>query len=209
MRFNLIPREMRFYDMLDEATVIIYRAAVMFLEMVVKFDNLAERARDLKIEEEKCDAVVERIIKALSLSFITPFDREDIHTLATSLDDILDNLEETAHRISVFRIDRPTPETVNLASYIVECCDHLKKAVHLSRNLKNHEEIYKHLVEIGRLENEADKIYRNADAALFANGTTDILMLIKLREIYSWLEESVDACKDVVNVISEIVIKGS
>ena len=81
----------------------------------------------------------------------------------------------------------------------------------MSRNLKDHEEIYKHLVEIGRLENEADNIYRNADAALFANGNghTDILMLIKLREIYSWLEETVDACKDAANVISEIVIKGS
>jgi uncharacterized protein len=211
MRFSLIPREMRFYDMLDEATVIISRAAGMFLEMVTKFDNLAERARALKVEEEKCDAVIERIIKALNISFITPFDREDIHTLAAKLDDILDNMEETAHRIAVFRIAQPTPETVTLARYVVECCVHLEKAVHLSRNLKDHEDIYKHLVEVGRLENEADNIYRNADAALFANGngTSDILMLIKLREIYSWLEETVDACKDVANVISEIVIKGS
>src|ERR1700677_2089545 len=154
MRFSLIPREMRFYDMLEEASAIVSSAAVKFLEMVTKFDNLAARARDLKVEEERCDAVIERIIKALNLSFITPFDREDIHTLATSLDDILDNLEETAHRISVFRIDKPTPETVTLARYIVECCAHLEKAISLSRNLNNHEEIYKRLVEIGRLENE-------------------------------------------------------
>ena len=123
MRFSLIPREMRFYDMLDEGTAVVSRAAVKFLEMVTKFDNLAERARDLKNEEVQCDAVVEKIIKSLNVSFITPFDREDIHTLATSLDDILDNLEETAHRFAVFRIDRPTPEVITLARYIVECCE--------------------------------------------------------------------------------------
>ena len=211
MRFSWIPREVRFYDMLDEAIVVISRAAGKFVEMVTKFDKLDERARDLKNEEVKCDAVVERIIKALNVCFITPFDREDIHTLATSMDDVLDNMEETAHRIAVFRIAQPTPETVTLSRYILECCGHLEKAISLCRNLNNHEEIYKHLVEIGRLENESDTIYRNADAALFAdgNGHTDILMLIKLREIYSWLEETVDACKDVANVISEIVIKGS
>ena len=117
MRFSLIPREMRFYDMLDEATAIVSRAAGKFLDMVTKFDNLAERARDLKSEEVQCDAVVEKIIKSLNVSFITPFDREDIHTLATSLDDVLDNLEETAHRFAVFRIDKPTPEVVTLARF--------------------------------------------------------------------------------------------
>jgi len=196
--------------MFDEAIIIVSRAAGKFLEMITKFDNLADRARELKDEEVKCDAVIARILKTLSVSFITPFDREDIHTLATRLDDILDNMEETANRLAVFRVAQPTPETVTLGRIVVECCGHLEQAVHLSRNLENHEKIEKHLVEIGRLENEADKIYRNADAALFANGdgNTDILMLIKLREIYSWLEETVDACKDVANVISEIVIKG-
>ncbi len=219
MRFSLIPREMRFYDMLEEASVIVSRAAGKFLEMVTVFDKLGERDRDLKYEEVKCYSVIEKIIKSLNVSFITPFDREDIHMLATRLDDVLDNMEETAHRLAVFHIAKPTPETVKLASYVVECCTHLEKAIHLSRNLNDHEHIYKHLVEIGRLENEADTIYRDADAALFAAPPSpteesgrverDILMIIKLREIYSWLEETVDACKVAANVISEIVIKGS
>lgn len=209
MRFSLIPREMRFCDMLDEATGIVSRAADKFLDMVANFDNLSERASDLKDDEVRCDAVIERILTELSKSFITPFDREDIHTLASRLDEILDNMEETAHRIAVFRISQPPSDTVTLARYIVECCGHLEQAVHLSRNLKDHQRIQKHLVEVGRLENEADRIYRNADAALFANSTTDMLALVKMREIYSWLEETVDACKDAANVISEIVIKGS
>ena len=196
--------------MFDEATACVSRSAGKFLEMMIRFDNVAERARELKNEEESCDKIIERIFKALDLSFITPLDREDIHTLATTLDEVLDNLEETAHRFAVFRIVKPTEEAVVLARNIVDCCAHLEQAIALCRNMKNSEKIYAHVGEIRRLENEADRIYRNADAAFFSNGpAADILNLIKLREIYSWLEETVDACKSVANVVSEIVIKGS
>ncbi len=208
MRFSLIPQEMKFYDMFDEAAVILTRASGKFLSMVTEFDRLAERSIELKQEEHAGDDVVERIIKALDRSFITPFDREDIHTLATTLDDVLDNMEETAHRLEVFRIDSPPAAAVALARIIHECCIHIENAVRSCRTLKNVEEIQSHLLEIGRLENEADKIYRDSDSALFAN-PPDILLLIKWRELYSWLEETVDACKDVAQVISEIVIKGS
>lgn len=150
MRFSLIPREMRFYDALDEAAVIVTRAAGKFLDMITKFDNLAERANDLKLEEVKCDAVIERIIGDLSVSFITPFDREDIHTLATRLDDILDNLEETAHRLAVFRLGQPTVDMVRMAHCIAECCGHLEQAVRLSRNLRDREKIRRNLNEITR-----------------------------------------------------------
>ena len=100
---------------------------------------------------------------------------------------------------------------VRMAHCIAECCGHLEQAVRLSRNLRDREKIRRNLNEITSLENEADRIYRNTDAALFAagNASTDILSLIKLREIYSWLEETVDACKDAAHVLSEIVIKGS
>ena len=208
MRFSLIPREEKFFDMFDEAAAILTRAAGKFLDMATAFDRLAARSNEIKHEERACDQVIERIISALDLSFITPFDREDIHTLATSLDDILDNMEETAHRFVVFRIERPTPETVNLARIIQECCLHLEHAIRQLRDMKHLEGIQNHLREITRLENEADTIYRDSDAALFAN-PPDILMLIKWRELYGWLEETVDACKDTAMVVSEIVIKGS
>lgn len=208
MRFNLMPREEKFFDMFDEAAVILSRASGKFLDMVTEFDRLAARSNEIKLEEHACDEVVERIIKALDRSFITPFDREDIHTLATSLDDILDNMEETAHRFVVFRIDRPTPEAKALAKIIQECCLHLEHALRSCRSLNHAKAIQNHLKEIGRLENEADKIYRDTDSALFAN-PPDIMLLIKWRELYGWLEETVDACKDVSQVISEIVIKGT
>ena len=208
MRFSLLPREEKFFDLFDEAAVIISRAAGKFLDMVSAFDRLAARGNELRLEEHACDEVIGRIIKALDRSFITPFDREDIHTLATKLDDIMDNMEETAHRFEVVRIEKPPAPAVALARIIQECCLHVEHAVRTCRTLKHPKAIQDHIKEISRLENEADSIYRDADAALFAD-PPDVLMLIKLRELYGWLEETVDACKDVSMVISEIVIKGS
>ncbi len=208
MGFSLLPREMRFFDMFDEVTAHLSAAAGKFAAMLKSFDQLGQRAQELKREEEVCDALVGKIIEALDVSFITPFDREDIHTLATSLDDIMDNLEEAAHRFAVFHIERPTPAALELARIIHDSCNRLEMALRLCRDLKKSEEIHNHLREVGRLENEADRIYREADAALFA-AAGDMLALIKWRELYTWLEETVDACKDVANVISEIVIKGT
>jgi len=208
MRFSLIPREEKFFDLFDEAAGIMTRASAKFLTMVTEFDDLTAHSNELKHLETAYDDVVERIILALDRSFITPFDREDIHALATSLDDVLDNMEETAHRFAVFRIDKPTPAAVSMARIIQECTLHLEYAVRHIRGMRNTEGVQTHLREIGRLENEADTIYRDSDSTLFAN-PPDILMLIKWRELYGWLEETVDACKDTALVISEIIIKGS
>ncbi|MFL5245149.1 MAG: DUF47 domain-containing protein [Gemmataceae bacterium] len=208
MRFSLIPREQKFFDMFDDVAAVISRAAGKFLDMVTEFDRLTSRSNELKHEERAGDELVERIIQSLDRSFITPIDREDIHALATSLDDILDNMEETSHRFGVFRIERPTPEAVAMAKIIQDCCLHLEHAIRLVRTMKDPEAVQSHLKEITRLENEADKIYRDSDSALFVN-PPDILQLIKWRELYGWLEETVDACKNTALVISEIVIKGS
>jgi len=199
---------MKFFDMFDEASALLNRAADKFLAMVTQFDRLMERSNEIKEEEHACDVVVERIIKALDRTFITPMDREDIHTLATRLDDVVDNMEETAHRFVTFRIEKPTPSAEAMARIIHECCVHLAEAIRLCRNMKDIEGIQTRLREISRLENEADRIYRESDGALFAN-PPDILLLIKWRELYGWLEETVDACKTLAMIISEIVIKGS
>ena len=209
MRFSLIPREMQFFDLFDQVAAQLTAGADQFIDMVTAFDNLPQRGRDLKTVEDGCDRLIGEIIQALDRSFITPFDREDIHTLATKLDDVMDNMEETAHRFEVFRIDRPTETAVRLARLVKDCCVHLGQALRLLRDLRQSHAIQDHLREIGRLENEADLIYRDADAALFAAANGDILTLIKWRELYAWLEESVDACKDVSQIISEIVIKGT
>ena len=208
MRFSLIPREEKFFDLFDECAALLSRAAGKFLALVTDFDNVTARSEELRDEEHTCDQIVERIIKALDRTFITPFDREDIHTLATSLDDVMDNMEETAHRFLTFRIEKPTAPAVALARIIHDCCQHLEEAVKLCRKMKDIECIQEHVRHITRLENEADQIYRESDGALFAN-PPEILLLIKWRELYGWLEETVDACKHLAMSISEVVIKGS
>src|SRR5438094_10065864 len=152
MRFSLIPREEKFFDMFDEAVAVMTRASAKFLTMVTEFEDLAARSNELKHLETACDEIVERIIQALDRSFITPFDREDIHALATSLDDVLDNMEETSHRFEVFRIEKPTSEMAVLARIIQDCCKHLAEAITLCRSMKNVEQIQKRLREIGMLE---------------------------------------------------------
>jgi uncharacterized protein len=208
MRFSLIPREEKFFDMFDEASLLLNGAADKFLALVTQFDRLVERSNEIKQDEHACDRIVERIIKALDRTFITPLDREDIHTLATRLDDILDNMEETAHRFASFRISKPTPAAEAMARIVHECCGHLVEALRLCRTMKDIDGLQTHLREISRLENEADSIYRESDSALFAD-PPDILLLIKWRELYGWLEETVDSCKTLAMIVSEIVIKGS
>jgi uncharacterized protein Yka (UPF0111/DUF47 family) len=208
MRFNLIPREEKFFDMFEETTALLSRSAEKFLALVTQFDNLRQRSQELRQDEHACDQIVAGIIKALDRTFITPFDREDIHSLATSLDDVMDNMEETAHRFWSLRVEHSTPAALSLARIIRDCCLHLEGAVKLCRNMKDVDALQEHLRKISGLESEADQIYRESDAALFAD-PPDILLLIKWRELYGWLEETVDACKDASLVLSEIVIKGS
>jgi predicted phosphate transport protein (TIGR00153 family) len=211
MRFSLIPRERKFFDMFDEMAATLTRAGGKFLDMLTEFDSLPARGLDIKQEEENGDAIVEKTLQSLDKTFITPFDREDIHNLATRLDDVLDNLEETAHRFEVFRVDKPTRASIQLASIIKESVQHLEQAIRELRNMKRADEIQKRILQVGQLENEADQLYREVDAALFDDAIPrdEILSIIKWRELYAWLEETVDACKEVANVISQIVIKGS
>lgn len=205
---SLIPREEKFHAMFEEVTDTLTRAADKFLALVTDFDILPERCRDLEQFEQRCDEIVGGIITALDRSFITPFDREDIHNLAKALDDIMDNMEETAHRFMIFRMDKPTPPAVALARIARECCQRLDELVRLCRTMKEVDKLQTHLREISRLENEADSLYRDTESALFAN-PPDILTLIKLREIYGWLEETVDSCRRAADVLSEIVVKGT
>lgn len=208
----LIPHEEKFFDLFDETSEIVLHASEKFLDMLTHFDRLETRAEELREDEHRGDLMVERIIKALDRSFITPMDREDIHSLAKAMDDVLDNMEETSHRLEAFRIATPTPPMVQMAEIIHQCCQHLNTAVHLCRRMKEPDKMEISLREIGRLENEADLIYRDCESALFADPPTSIdglLTMTKHRELYGWLEDTVDACRSVAQVISEIVVKGS
>jgi hypothetical protein len=208
MGFRLIPREEKFFDLFEESAGIIVRAAGAFQDMIAVFDRLEERAREIKELEHAGDLCTERIYRALDRSFLTPMEPEDIHRLGGALDDVLDNLEEAAHRFWVFRIDEPTLPAKSMAKIIHESCSNVAAAVKLCRNMNQPDEMALLLREIGRLENKGDQIYRDAEAHLFAE-PPDPLTLIKWRELYDRMEGTIDACREVSNVLSEIVLKGS
>ena len=207
--FNLLPKDTVFYDLFENIADRVVASATHLHKLTAEFPRIDAAIQMIRNEEHEADNLAHAALDRLDRTFITPFDREDIHTLATSLDDVLDNMEETANRFAMFRIDKPTPEAVSLAEIIQDCCLRLEHAIRALRTMKNAQLVQNHLKEIGRLENKADKIYRDTESKLFANPPADILQLIKWRELYSLLEATVDACKNVSQVISEIVIKGT
>jgi predicted phosphate transport protein (TIGR00153 family) len=208
MRFSWLPRELKFFDMFDEVTAIIGQAAKVFCELVEHFDHRERRMNDMRELEHACDMAVEKILTSLGRTFITPFDREDIHSLATSLDDVVDNMEDAAFRLTAFRIERPTAQAVTMALIVQQITGYVQRAVSLCRGQLGSEEMARVLREISRLENDADEVYRDVEEELFAS-PPEIMTFIKQREFFAAMENTVDACRDVGHVINEIVVKGT
>jgi predicted phosphate transport protein (TIGR00153 family) len=208
MRLALFQREQRFFDQFDEIAEILVEAADVFAELVgatVGHDDGAAQLRDL---EHQCDMAVANVLTSLARSFITPMDRDDIHNLATTLDTIMDNMEETAYRVAAYRMGRPTEAAIELAEVVRRSVNHVQRAVNLCRGGLSSADMETVLRDVSRLENEADEIFRSALATLFAE-PPDPLELIKWKDLYQWLENTVDACRVVAHVISEIVVKGT
>ena len=175
----------------------------MLHEMVERFDQLEERARRLKEVEHNADLVTHEIFERLNRTFITPLDREDIHALASGLDDVLDSVEAIASRLVLFKVTRSTPEARQLTAIIDQCGGQIDQAVDHLKDLKN---LMGFTIEINRLENEADIISRQAVADLFS-GHHEVLDVLRWKEIYGRLENAADNCEDVANSIEAIVLK--
>ena len=179
-------------------------AAEQLLNLVEQFAEVEDKAIRLKEMESKGDKITHEIIEYLNSSFITPIDREDIYALAGKLDDVLDEIEGVSSRLHLFGVDRPTNECIELVKIVVKATEAIEKGV---RNLKKYSGLKEVLVEIHRLENQADQITRKMVAKLFHNGVNDVINLIKWHEIYARLEHTADRCEDVANVIEDIMVK--
>lgn len=208
MAFTLIPRELKFFDLFDQAAEVVDRISERFLKLVTEFDRLAERGYEIREDEHACEDVLRRTREAAEQSFVTPFDRENIHALIQSVNDLVDAVEESAARFEVFRIERPTSESVVLTRILHDCCHHVAEGLRLCRDWKNVDSIRNHAAEVVRLEGEVDRIHRDCDAALFAK-PPEILELIKWRDLYGSLQDAVNACRRVAQALSEIVVKGA
>ena len=203
MRLPLIPREERFYDMFVEDAANVLTAArtlESFFRTYQDRERIGAQLRDL---EHRGDQISHEIGHRLESTFVTPFDREDIHALINRLDDILDLIEEVADTCILYHIREPTEMASRQAEIITKQCIQLRDALSHLRGFRGLEPYW---IEVHRLENDGDQITRQAVADLFRNGT-DPLEVIKWKDVYDLLENAIDACEDAADVIERIVVK--
>ena len=203
MRLPFIPREEAFFALFVDDAQNVLTAARMLVEFFGSYDQRERIASQLIDLEHKGDAISHDIGTRLEHTFVTPFDREDIHQLITRLDDVLDYIEEVADTCVLYKIEQPTPTAESQAAIIVQQCEELVRAL---EKLKGFKGVAPHWIEVHRLENEGDRIVRRAIADLFTDGH-DAVHIIRWKDVYSTLEDTIDACEDVANVIERIVVK--
>jgi predicted phosphate transport protein (TIGR00153 family) len=205
VKFRIFPRDENFFALFARQGALVREGCEQLQEMVSKFDDIEGRARKLKECEHRGDLVTHEIFERLNRTFITPIEREDIHTLASGLDDVLDSVEAIASRFVMFNISGSTQPARELARILVDCGVQIEQAV---LHLKDFKNLMAFTIELNRLENEADQISRDAVADLFS-GKHDVLDVMRWKEIYGRLENAADQCEDVANTIETIVIKNS
>ncbi|HYA31651.1 MAG TPA: DUF47 family protein [Thermodesulfovibrionales bacterium] len=204
---KIFPKEIDFFEIFDKAASNLTKATSLLVSLMENFDNLEARAKEIYEVEQDGDMLTHDIMKKLNRSFITPIDREDIHALASRMDDILDLVWGGVDRMIVFKIAAPTREAVELAKDLHQTTEVLQKTIKELR-AKNYSHVQEHCIEINRLENRIDRTFRDALGKLF-DDMKDPLLIIKWKEIYEHLEDASDRCEDVANVLEGIVLKNA
>ncbi len=204
---RLIPRETKFFDMFAEITSNVIEGAKLLHDVLSDWDyqTLPESAQRMRMIEHRGDEMTHQLLIKLNQTFITPFDREDIHLLASSLDDVLDFIYGATNRLVNYKITQPSPSAKILAGIILKQTQELGKAVAL---LEKDHALLSHCVEVNRLENEADQVAQEAIGRLF-DGGYDPITLIKLKELLEILEEASDKAEDAANVLETVVLKSA
>jgi predicted phosphate transport protein (TIGR00153 family) len=205
MTFRLLPKDVKFFHLFVEDGAILERAADRLREMVEQFDRLDERVKEIQALEKAGDEIDREINRRLEDAFVTPFDREDIHELTVRLDDVLDGIQAIAETFVIYDVTRPTEESRRLAAIVAEQAVELHAAVRRLDGLKG---LDPHLKAVHDLEHEADGLSRAAMARLFRDGG-DPLEVIKWRDLYTTLEETIDAAEDAAEAIERMNHKSS
>ena len=203
MAFRLIPREARFFDDFVAMAEQIRVGAAMLEEMLAPDKPIWDKADQIKEVEHKCDFLTHEIIQRLHRTFVTPLDREDIHDLARSLDDVMDAIDDSAAVVRLYSIERVRPDARELVRIIKASTDEMVKAL---KALERRDGVAEPAVEINRLENEADRVHYAAVRRLFEE-ERDPIVIMKWKEILDFLEDATDRCEDVANAVEGIVVK--
>ncbi|MBK8303085.1 MAG: DUF47 domain-containing protein [Chloracidobacterium sp.] len=203
MAFSFLPKEDHYFALFSQMTVKIQEAAALLVELLRGSDeNFDALSKKIKSVEHECDEITHSVTTKLNKSFITPFDREDIYTLSVALDDVCDYIDAAARAVVMYDIHESDPFAVELAVVLEKQAVEIHGAV---SHLKTAKGMEHNLLEIQRLENDADEIYFRAMAALFKN--SDAVKIIKWKELYEILEHGTDRCESVGNIIESIVLK--
>ena len=202
---RIIPREAKFFEMFAEMASNLTEGAILLRDLLQHYNNVETRIQKLTDIEHRGDELTHAVITKLNQTFITPFDREDIHKLATQLDDVLDYVNSAGERLVTYKVVSSPPDAARLADVIVRQCQQLEKAVSV---LEKSQGVLDYCVEINRLENEADDIARAAIGKLFET-ERDPINLIKAKEIYEMLETATDKAEDAANVLETVVLKSA
>lgn len=205
--FRVMPQDDKFFTLLNTAAANAVDTAAALSDFVQHFENVQEKSRHIKDLESRGDNITHEIITKLNQTFVTPIDREDIHAIASHMDDIVDWMEAASARLAMYRIEVPTPQCVALVNVIEQSVQEVKAAV-AALPARNFELVRRHSMEINRLENEADRLLREDLADLFAT-EKDPLTVMKWKEIYETLEVVTDECEDVAHLLESVVMKNA
>ena len=203
MAFRLIPREEKFFEDFVEMAEQINRGAGLLEQMLAPEQPLWDKADEIKEVEHKCDFLTHEVIQRLHKTFVTPLDREDIHTLARSLDDVIDAIDDCAAVIRLYQISRVRPDAREMGRIIKASTEQVVIAM---KALGKKQGISEAAVEINRLENEADRAHQASIRRLFEE-EKDPIQIIKWKEVLEFLEAATDRCEDVANVLEGVVVK--
>lgn len=206
VKFSFLPREEKFFDLIEESAQNIVKAAEAFKELVESNENPGEKLAVVTELEHQGDSITHQIIALLHRTFVTPFDREDIVLLANTMDDITDLIHAAADAMVIYKAQAPSNRAKNLATILVEAANEVARAVPNLRKRSDLKKVLDNCIELNRLENAADKEYRAALGELFED-SQDISHIIKWREIYEHMESATDRCEDVANVLEGVALK--
>jgi len=205
-KFPFIPREEKFFDLFEQGTRNMVKAAQGLKELVDTWENVEEKVGEITELEHQGDTITHQIMAQLHRTFVTPFDREDIALLGHVLDDVTDFIQAAADAMLIYKVDYPSQRAKELADIIVQAVAEVERAVPQLRYQARLKQILPRCVEINRLENMADRVFRSAMAELF-DDSTDIAYIIKWREIYEQMESATDRCEDVADVLEGVALK--
>jgi predicted phosphate transport protein (TIGR00153 family) len=206
MKLSLVPRTSEFYDLFTEGGVNALEAARMAEARFREFPNSSVTQADVKALEHEGDRITRDLIQLLNTQYVTPFDREDIYALATALDDVVDHIDEACDLLELYGVESPAKHALEQCRILVGAVEHLATAL---AKLKGMRGVQEELVALKNLEDEGDRVLRDAIAELFRDSRVDPLIVIRWKDIFEGLEDALDASETVANVIGNIVVKNA